>query len=190
MIEKQPRIALLIDADNSPASKIDVILAEEIKSAQKEDIVKILQRELPEGKVQDFSEDFEAVMFFKNIYDKPEGQWDAYEMAEKLVDIDETMTDIWLDEPPPPPLAADVGRPDLVLTVGSMSKSFWGGLRIGWIRAEQATLATIAARRPSVDLGTAILVLAAGIYVIFFAGLSWKLILPVLVVGALLPVFG
>lgn len=28
MIERQPRIALLIDADNSPASKIDVILAE------------------------------------------------------------------------------------------------------------------------------------------------------------------
>ncbi len=34
------------------------------------------------------------------------------------------------------------------------------------------------------DLGTAILVLAAGLYVIFFAGLSWKLIIPVLVVGA------
>ena len=28
MLEKQPRIALLIDADNSPAAKIDVILAE------------------------------------------------------------------------------------------------------------------------------------------------------------------
>ena len=35
------------------------------------------------------------------------------------------------------------------------------------------------------DLGTAILVLSAGIYVIFFAGLSWRLIIPVLVVGAL-----
>ncbi|MEO7335316.1 MAG: rod shape-determining protein RodA [Caldimonas sp.] len=35
------------------------------------------------------------------------------------------------------------------------------------------------------DLGTAILVLSAGIYVIFFAGLSWKLIIPVLVMGAL-----
>jgi rod shape determining protein RodA len=35
------------------------------------------------------------------------------------------------------------------------------------------------------DLGTAILVLAAGLYVIFFAGLSWKLILPVLVIGGL-----
>jgi rod shape determining protein RodA len=34
------------------------------------------------------------------------------------------------------------------------------------------------------DLGTAILVLSAGLYVIFFAGLSWKLIIPVLVTGA------
>jgi rod shape determining protein RodA len=34
------------------------------------------------------------------------------------------------------------------------------------------------------DLGTAILVLAAGFYVIFFAGLSWKLIVPVFAVGA------
>jgi rod shape determining protein RodA len=34
------------------------------------------------------------------------------------------------------------------------------------------------------DLGTAILILSAGLYVIFFAGLSWKLILPVLVLGA------
>ena len=33
------------------------------------------------------------------------------------------------------------------------------------------------------DLGTAILVMSAGLYVIFFAGLSWKLILPVLLLG-------
>jgi len=33
------------------------------------------------------------------------------------------------------------------------------------------------------DLGTAILILSTGIYVIFFAGLSWKLILPVLLLG-------
>lgn len=39
------------------------------------------------------------------------------------------------------------------------------------------------ARQP--DLGTAILVLAAGLYVIYFAGLSWKLIVPVLVIGVL-----
>jgi rod shape determining protein RodA len=33
------------------------------------------------------------------------------------------------------------------------------------------------------DLGTAILVLAAGVYVIFFAGLSWRIILGLLVAG-------
>ena len=34
------------------------------------------------------------------------------------------------------------------------------------------------------DLGTALLILAGGVYVIFFAGLSWKLVLPVLGLGA------
>jgi rod shape determining protein RodA len=34
------------------------------------------------------------------------------------------------------------------------------------------------------DLGTALLILASGIYVIFFAGLSWRLVLPVLALGA------
>jgi DNA-binding transcriptional MocR family regulator len=38
-----------------------------------------------------------------------------------------------------------------------MSKSCWGGLRIGWIRAERSTLTTIAALRPAIDMGTAIL---------------------------------
>ena len=72
--------------------------------------------------------------------------------------VDETMTEVWLDEPVPPPLAAAMTtRSDLVLTIGSMSKSFWGGMRIGWIRAERSTLATIAALRPAIDMGTAIL---------------------------------
>ena len=35
------------------------------------------------------------------------------------------------------------------------------------------------------DLGTSILILSAGLYVIFFAGLSWKLIVPVLALGVL-----
>jgi rod shape determining protein RodA len=34
------------------------------------------------------------------------------------------------------------------------------------------------------DLGTALLILFSGVYVIFFAGLSWKLVIPVLVAGA------
>jgi DNA-binding transcriptional MocR family regulator len=72
--------------------------------------------------------------------------------------IDETILDMWLDEAVPAPMAAAMTtRRDLVLTIGSMSKSFWGGLRVGWIRAERATIATIAALRPSVDMGTPVL---------------------------------
>jgi DNA-binding transcriptional MocR family regulator len=72
--------------------------------------------------------------------------------------IDETILDMWLDEEVPEPMAAAMTvRRDLVLTVGSMSKSFWGGLRVGWIRAERATVATIAALRPSIDMGTPVL---------------------------------
>jgi len=72
--------------------------------------------------------------------------------------IDETILDMWLDKPIPAPMAAAMTtRRDLVLTVGSMSKSFWGGLRVGWIRAERATIATIAALRPSIDMGTPVL---------------------------------
>jgi len=71
--------------------------------------------------------------------------------------VDETITDMWLDEAVPPPFAASMtSRRDLVLTVGSMSKSCWGGLRIGWIRAERSVLATIGAMRPAVDMGTPI----------------------------------
>src|SRR6478736_6249041 len=71
--------------------------------------------------------------------------------------VDETIADMWLDRPVPAPMAAFMpSRRDLVLTIGSVSKSFWGGLRVGWIRAERSTLATIAAARPSIDMGTAI----------------------------------
>ncbi|WP_422748555.1 PLP-dependent aminotransferase family protein [Mycobacterium sp. WMMD1722] len=92
----------------------------------------------------------------------PEAQ--RHEFAELVTEtrtrtiVDETMSDVWLDQPVPPPVAALMTRRrDLVLTTGSMSKSFWGGLRIGWIRAERATLATVAALRPSIDMGTPIL---------------------------------
>lgn len=45
-------------------------LAEEIMSSKKENIVDILQREMPPNKIQDFEEDFASIMFFKGIYDK------------------------------------------------------------------------------------------------------------------------
>ena len=61
--------------------------------------------------------------------------------------------------------------------------------RDGWLRAKDYAFAALLLAIPVVlvakqpDLGTAILVLAAGAYVIFFAGLSWKIIGGLLVAG-------
>jgi len=69
--------------------------------------------------------------------------------------------------------------------------AWWFQRREGQLRAPDFVIALVLLAIPvglivkQPDLGTAILVLSAGIYVIFFAGLSWKLIIPVLVIGAI-----
>src|SRR5205809_3012 len=66
--------------------------------------------------------------------------------------------------------------------------AWWFQKREGRLRAPDFLIALVLLAVPlglivkQPDLGTAILVLSAGLYVIFFAGLSWKLIVPVLVV--------
>lgn len=70
--------------------------------------------------------------------------------------VDETMVDLWLDAPPPPPLAA-FDRTGKIITLGSMGKSYWGGMRIGWIRADQSIIAALGAARAANDMGSPIL---------------------------------
>jgi len=71
-----------------------------------------------------------------------------------VVVADETFADLVLDGPAPPPLAALDRR---VVTLGSMSKSFWAGLRVGWIRAEPDLLARLAQARAAQDLASPVL---------------------------------
>ena len=54
-----------------------------------------------------------------------------------------------------------------------------------WIVAALLLLLPVGLVVKQPDLGTSILILSAGIYVIFFAGLSWKLIVPLVVLAAL-----
>jgi len=69
--------------------------------------------------------------------------------------------------------------------------AWWFQRREGRVRVPDFTVALLLLAIPvglivkQPDLGTAILVFTAGFYVIFFAGLSWRLILPVLLVGAI-----
>jgi DNA-binding transcriptional MocR family regulator len=68
--------------------------------------------------------------------------------------VDETLADLALEGQEVVPVAAH-GAADspLVLSIGSMSKTFWGGLRIGWIRTTAAMVRRLAAARAGVDLG-------------------------------------
>ena len=44
-----------------------------------------------------------------------------------------------------------------VLSIGSMSRLFWGGLRVGWIRAADHLIARLTRLKASADLGTPLL---------------------------------
>jgi len=66
------------------------------------------------------------------------------EQAGVLAIVGETLADLGLDTEPPVPFAG-VARPASVVTVGSMSKNFWVGLRVGWLRAEADVVRRLAA---------------------------------------------
>lgn len=66
--------------------------------------------------------------------------------------IDESMVDVHLDDDPlPRPFAAYAADS---ITLGSMSKGYWGGLRVGWIRAPRDRMDALVGARLSLDLGT------------------------------------
>ncbi|MEJ1087015.1 PLP-dependent aminotransferase family protein [Microbacterium sp. Mu-80] len=69
--------------------------------------------------------------------------------------IDETTAELDIDRGwTPTPLSAFGPH---VITIGSMSKIAWGGMRLGWIRAERDLIRRLLAVRPSFELGTALL---------------------------------
>jgi DNA-binding transcriptional MocR family regulator len=76
--------------------------------------------------------------------------------AGTLLVVDESLVDLALGEGEPPPVAAAAAE-DSVVTVGSLSKSHWGGLRVGWLRAPSALVARLAETRGALDLAPPVL---------------------------------
>ncbi|GAA5130143.1 PLP-dependent aminotransferase family protein [Pseudonocardia adelaidensis] len=65
---------------------------------------------------------------------------------------DEVLADLTFPgRTPPPPLAGFA--PATVISVGSLSKAVWGGLRVGWVRAPEAVVQRLARLRAVHDLG-------------------------------------
>ena len=82
-------------------------------------------------------------------------------------------------------------QPSELLKIGMpLMLAWWFQKREGQLRAVDFAVAGLLLAMPvglimkQPDLGTSLLVLAAGLSVIFFAGLSWKLVLPPVLLGA------
>ncbi|MFF2496481.1 PLP-dependent aminotransferase family protein [Agromyces sp. NPDC058064] len=82
---------------------------------------------------------------------------DAAARQGTVVLADETTAELDIDRAfDPLPLAA-YGPPGTAVLIGSVGKTVWGGVRIGWIRAEPTLIRKLVAVRAPGDLGTPIL---------------------------------
>lgn len=91
------------------------------------------------------------------VMDRPS----VVELAERTalpVIIDETLSELVLDGEDLPPLASfGSARHSMLVTIGSASKLFWGGLRVGWIRAPREVITQLAGTRAVVDMAGPVL---------------------------------
>lgn len=83
--------------------------------------------------------------------------------------VDEAHQALLLDEDVAMPRPFAVHAPDAV-SIGSLSKSHWGGLRVGWVRAPHDLVADLTAARVSLDLGVPVLEQLAAVHLLADAG--------------------
>lgn len=112
--------------------------------------------------------------YFIADFHNPTGRWmssetraaiaEAAARSRTTVIFDETLIDLWLDGPIQPYGFEEPA--DGLVRLGSMGKSFWGGMRLGWIRADAQTIQALAPRRASIDLGTPLLEQLAAVHLI------------------------
>lgn len=80
--------------------------------------------------------------------------------------VDETLAETTIDAEAPVPIAVHAREGAALMTIGSLSKIFWGGLRVGWMRAPEALIAKAAAIKASLDMATPVFdqLMALGVF--------------------------
>ncbi|MEA3020802.1 MAG: hypothetical protein QOI47_2326 [Actinomycetota bacterium] len=76
-----------------------------------------------------------------------------------LVVDDQAVMETWFGAPMPAMLGAladDAGDPTRVITIGSLSKIVWGGLRVGWVRASRSIIDPLTRLKGLSDLGSSV----------------------------------
>ncbi len=71
--------------------------------------------------------------------------------------VDESWVDLKLDGDEMPPPVAVFDRHSRVVSIGGMSKAYWGGLRIGWVRASAPLVQRLTAIRVGVDMASPVI---------------------------------
>jgi DNA-binding transcriptional MocR family regulator len=85
----------------------------------------------------------------------------AADLGVPVID-DGTFLDLGFEGSPPPPVAA-FATDAPVITLGSLSKLIWPGLRIGWVRAPEAIVERLARLKSAIDLGCPLLTQAIAV---------------------------
>ncbi|GLY01924.1 PLP-dependent aminotransferase family protein [Actinoplanes sp. NBRC 101535] len=97
----------------------------------------------------------------------------AHASGTELV-VDESFVDLPLDlplgDPAMPPPVAVFDRHSRVTSIGGMSKPYWGGLRIGWVRASAPLVQRLAAIRVGVDMASPVLEQIVAVHLLNQAG--------------------
>lgn len=111
--------------------------------------------------------------------DRRRGLVAAARAAGTVLVADETMSELALDPgiERPRPMAAFDPAGSTVITVGSVSKSVWTGLRIGWVRAAPEVVRSLTRARAYSDLGSPVLEQLA--VADLLAGDNWQRVIEV-----------
>ncbi|MFV2009203.1 MULTISPECIES: PLP-dependent aminotransferase family protein [unclassified Micromonospora] len=109
-------------------------------------------------------------------FQNPTGHLMSAELRERVVAaahasgtdlvVDESFVDLPLDGTPVPPPTAVFDRHSRVISIGGMSKPYWGGLRIGWVRASAPLVQRLSALRVGVDMAGPVLDQLVGVHLL------------------------
>lgn len=122
------------------------------------------------GLAQAFARTSPALAYLMPDFHNPTGESMAPEIRAQvlrdaarqgsLVVVDETTAELNIDRPGSYlPFAAygDAASAESAVLVGSVGKTVWSGIRVGWVRAQPAIIRKLAAARFAGDLGTPVL---------------------------------
>lgn len=122
----------------------------------------------PDGLAQAFAEHEPALLYVMPTYHNPTGTLMSASRRQRIAEISARHNVPLLEDnaytsfvgpgsSTPPPVAAFAPHDAEVLTIGSLAKAVWGGLRTGWVRAPSEITERLARYKARADLGSPVL---------------------------------